>query len=248
MRNLDLLIPRSEKPTERWTWATVTQASPLRIRLDGESAALSITPENLAGALVAGERVWVQVSGRRTLVVARAGGMGVPTGTVQMFMGTTVPDGWLLLDGSTFDANEYPALADVLGTTTLPNMGDHFPIHTNDPLDVGRLGGSNTITEANMPAHDHSINHDHANTGSAGHHNHSIMFEAWQSTTTTGSDWRVVDVQNGNGANGPNYNTTTGSDGSHTHNVPAYSGNSGSAGSGTAYWQPFMSLNFIIKT
>lgn len=33
-----------------------------------------------------------------------------------------VPSGWLVTNGATFDAKSFPALAQVLGSTTLPNI------------------------------------------------------------------------------------------------------------------------------
>jgi hypothetical protein len=75
MKNLDLLIPRAPEPkSDWWSWATVTQASPLRIRLDGETDALDITPDTLTAGLAVSDRVWVQVSGRRAIVLGRSGG------------------------------------------------------------------------------------------------------------------------------------------------------------------------------
>jgi microcystin-dependent protein len=252
MRNLDLLIPRENKPTERWTWATVTQSDPLRIRLDGETVALDITPENLAGSLLPGERVWVQVSGRRVLVTGRAGGMGVPTGGVQMFMSDTAPTGWLLCDGSTFDSAAYPALAGLLGSSTLPDMRLRFPLGGDGLEALGSLGGSQVIDLSQLPAHSHSINHDHSNaTTSSDSHSHSLMFETWDTTVSQSGTGvlRVTDIQNGAGGTGANHTVNTDSD-SHSHsvNIPSYSGTSGSAGGGADYWQPFVIVNFIIKT
>jgi len=64
---------------ETWTWATVASTDPLRVRLDGDDAPLLITPENLAGGLLVGDRVWVQRYGRRLLV--HGGGEHVRLGT-----------------------------------------------------------------------------------------------------------------------------------------------------------------------
>jgi hypothetical protein len=54
-----------------YRWATVTQADPLRIRLDGDTAALPITPETLVDPylLVVGQRVWLQMFGRRIIIL-----------------------------------------------------------------------------------------------------------------------------------------------------------------------------------
>lgn len=49
-------------------WATVTQVSPLRIQLDTDTAPLTITPENLAGTQTVGNRVLVNVFGKRAIV------------------------------------------------------------------------------------------------------------------------------------------------------------------------------------
>ena len=44
------------------------------------------------------------------------------TGRLGLFHGTEVAPGYLLCDGSTFLADSYPALAQFLGSTTLPNL------------------------------------------------------------------------------------------------------------------------------
>jgi hypothetical protein len=79
MKNLELLIPQAKtEPTDQWRWATVTVSAPLRIRLDGETEALDITPDSLVGPLAVGSRVWTQTSGRRIIVAGVAGGAGAP--------------------------------------------------------------------------------------------------------------------------------------------------------------------------
>jgi hypothetical protein len=73
-RNLDLLIPRP--PGRDVTrWATVTQASPLRIKLDGDTDPLDITPDTLVAGLAVDDRVMVARFGRRLVVVGKAGGV-----------------------------------------------------------------------------------------------------------------------------------------------------------------------------
>jgi hypothetical protein len=57
-----------------FTWATVTALGPLRIRVDGDSAALVLTPESLVAALLVGSRVRVEISDRRILIHGLAGG------------------------------------------------------------------------------------------------------------------------------------------------------------------------------
>lgn len=63
-----------------WRWATVTQQSPLRIRLDGETDPLPVTPDTLLTTerMAVGDRVWVQLYGRRVVVVGRANALAAP--------------------------------------------------------------------------------------------------------------------------------------------------------------------------
>ena len=51
-------------------------------------------------------------------------GESVPLGSTISYEGSTVPAGYLECDGSTFDADRYPALAMLLGSNVLPNIGD----------------------------------------------------------------------------------------------------------------------------
>lgn len=84
LRNLDLLIPQDPdaSATDTWAWATVTSQAPLKVRLDGESAPLVITPEMLGDVPPVGARVWLQFSGRRVVAHGTAAPIvgGVPSG------------------------------------------------------------------------------------------------------------------------------------------------------------------------
>lgn len=42
---LDVLVPDAPAPTGTTAWAAVTGTSPLRVRMDGETTALPITPD-----------------------------------------------------------------------------------------------------------------------------------------------------------------------------------------------------------
>ena len=60
----------------------------------------------------------------------------IPTGVVQAFAGSTLPDGWLLCDGSAVSRTTYARLFEVIGTTygsgdgsntfNVPNLTDRF--------------------------------------------------------------------------------------------------------------------------
>ena len=61
MKGLALLKPKPAPDVSEWKWATVTDDSPLRIQLDGESSALAVTPDTLVAGLTVADRVWVQL-------------------------------------------------------------------------------------------------------------------------------------------------------------------------------------------
>lgn len=82
IQNLDRLRNPGAVEQDVSQWAVVTQASPLRIKLDGESTALPFTPDSLVKGLLVGDRVRVmlvtnkdpQFRARRTIVIGRSGG------------------------------------------------------------------------------------------------------------------------------------------------------------------------------
>ena len=69
---LDETLPAPAPAEARWVWATVTQVSPLRVRLDGDGSALNITPDDLgdASARTVDQRVYCQMLNRRLVVMA----------------------------------------------------------------------------------------------------------------------------------------------------------------------------------
>lgn len=122
-----------------------------------------------------------------------------PAGTIIATISSVASNGWLLLDGSSVtNANTaYPALWDVAptswksGTTlNLPDMSDRS-LEGQTTTTLGALGGSNTVTigSANLPTHQHSIDHGHGNDIGASqdehdhtaHHGHSHDITANQS-------------------------------------------------------------------
>lgn len=55
-------------PVDTYRWATVEAVNPLSIRLDGDTLPLPMVPECLA-LVESGNRVWVQLYGRRVIVL-----------------------------------------------------------------------------------------------------------------------------------------------------------------------------------
>lgn len=178
---------------------------------------------------------YLQVNQPR-IAVSNLVGSQVPTGVVSSFAGSTAPDGWLICDGSAISRDSYAALFETIGTTygsgdgsttfNLPNLKGKVPVGFNasetefDAL--GETGGAktHTLTEAEMPAHDHG--------GSTG------------GPEVSGSAVNVPDNSSGTLTHpgGGSFRAL----GSHVHDIP-------SDGGGGAHnnLQPYIALNYIIK-
>lgn len=163
----------------------------------------------------------------------------VPSGGLMMWPTASAPVGWLLCNGTAVSRTTYATLFAVLGTTfgsgdgsttfNLPNYTNRAPVGAGGLYAMGATGGSK---DAVVVAHTHT-----GSTNSAGAHVHQIP-------NITGPD-----VRDG----GPyNYTTNwnagtrdTSSAGSHSHTVSVDS--TGSSGT-DANMQPYLAINFIIKT
>lgn len=188
-----------------------------------------------------------------------------PVGTVYMWAAETTPANHLRLNGAAVSRTTYAALFALWGTkygagdgSTTFNLMDarvRFPLMPNLITDVGDPGGSSLITEAQLPAHTHSIG---GNTGTSTvnhtheipHHGHNIDYSSDTNVSLGGSFTRVFSVGSGGsnavsgGINSGSDRTTSSASGSHSHSLPSATG---SAGSGTNYWQPYVYLDFIVK-
>ena len=187
-----------------------------------------------------------------------------PVGVVLEYAGSSAPAGYLMADGSAVSRTTYADLFAVIGedfgsgngTTTfnLPDRRDQVAVGASGTKPLASTGGSDTatLTEANLPPHSHTINHDHPAVGtSSDAHTHTIGFEYFPNTETkVDGSLRVTDINNQTGGTGTNANGTTSSDAhSHTVDLPSFSGSSGSTGSGTAFdvTNPYVAMNYIIK-
>ena len=161
----------------------------------------------------------------------------VPVGTINAYGGATAPTGWLLCDGTS--TSGYTALAAIVGATT-PDMRGLFPMGkaaTGTGSTLRGTGGSTTITTSNMPSHTHTQNsHGHAATptGSLGG-----AFGVFGIGPTVGggaystfqASYTQVDYVTSQNDLKPQDATATNQN----------------TGGGTAYYQPFIALNYIIK-
>ena len=170
-----------------------------------------------------------------------------PVGTITAYGGTSAPTGWLLCDGSAININ-YTELIALVGANT-PDMKGRFPLGDSASLTLLATGGSTTISEANLPAHTHA-NTATASTSvtvnSGGAHTHTVNGHE----ILTGLDTIAVGLQAPNDPSPVAYTEDTASAGSHTHTATATTTvtmSNASVGSGTAYYQPHVVVNFIIK-
>lgn len=165
MKGLKLLasLLGGEPDISLWSWATVTDDSPLRVKLDGEASALPITPDTLVTGLAVNDRVWVQLvtntsparQYRRVLVLGRAGGTPFdidnvyPVGAIYMSTSSTSP---ATLFGGTWSA-----------------LQDSFLVGAGNLYAVNSTGGEAThvLTVAEMPSHTHTTR-NYAGTDLAG--------------------------------------------------------------------------------
>jgi microcystin-dependent protein len=180
----------------------------------------------------------------------------VPVGTIVATARTTAPTGWLMCDGTS--TTGYTTLASYVGATT-PDMRGRFPIGDNSTLSLLGTGGSTTIAEGNLPSHTHTVSgtSDGMNQNSTPSHTvtdpghfHTQTSE-FKDVDTPGEGSRLVINQSGIAVNPVNtISNTTGitvaaHNIAHTHTFSATT--NGGTGTGTAYFQPYLVVNYIIK-
>lgn len=210
----------------------------------------------------------------------------VPAGTIVATVAATPDTGWLFDNQAVTSAQSlYPALWAAApaswksgSTLNIPDLSDAVLVQTGgSAASLGAVGGamSVTIAEANLPAHVHTINHDHGSvtsgnqsanhthtgtTSTDGSHTHgpAVASEYLYQTLGGGSSFATGGgasyasaTTTGSGGSHSHTVTTTGVSADHTHSVdlPNYTGNSGSVGSGTALTtRPrHLGVNFQIK-
>jgi microcystin-dependent protein len=169
-----------------------------------------------------------------------------PAGIVTSFAGSTAPAGWLICDGTLKQTSAYPNLFNAIGYAYggsgsqfgVPNLKGRVPVGldaTQTEFDVlNDQGGAKTHTliTAEMPQHNHT-----GTTASSGNHAHNYQDHPRNPSVTYasgsgGQDRTAVADQ-------------TDTAGAHTHTFTT-----GNTGSGSAHnnLQPYIVLNYIIKT
>jgi microcystin-dependent protein len=167
---------------------------------------------------------------------------GVPTGSIMPFVGTVVPNGWLLCNGATFpDNTENANLKALLGGTTTPNLQGMFLRGTGTAAS-GKAGPAlKTVQQDGIASHLHDVN---LNTNLSGVHNHnngnfkSLLLVRDGGNTATGFD-------NSGSEAAIRYSEPMLDSGNHTHNVTGPTANNTN---GITETRPInYGVNYIIK-
>jgi microcystin-dependent protein len=174
-----------------------------------------------------------------------------PVGSINAYAGATAPTGWILCNGTAVVSGTHPELYALCATT--PDLRGSFALGKTAAGTGSTLlgtGGSTTIAEANLPVHSHAntaaFTGSSVNTGSTDP-SHTHTYDAPVLAT--------VNLQLGSAGitralSTSTTNTSTNSSAAHTHTVTAagtVAMTNATTGSGTAYYQPFLAVNYIIK-
>lgn len=173
--DFDILIPEPQLETFLNTrWGAVTQESPLRVKLDGDSHALEVTPATLVPYLDVGDRVLTLLSGRQAIIVGVMGGPKDKPGTIKMTASPYLPSGgWLWCNGPELSRATYARLFAEIGTiygagngtTTFmgPDLSGRVPVGRNGSIShfasLGNWGGEvdHQLKYGEMPKHGHRV-------------------------------------------------------------------------------------------
>lgn len=180
----------------------------------------------------------------------------VPAGIINQYGGSTAPSGYLMCTGQSISTTEYPALFQAIGYTyggsganfNVPNLQGRVPVGrdaTQTEFDaLGEAGGNktHTLTVNEMPSHTHTQDaHNHTQNS----HLH---------TSSSGSPF-VTDLGAGNAlptASGNNYgfrnNGANTASTTATNNATTATNQNTGGGQAHNNLQPYIVLNYIIKT
>ena len=153
---------------------------------------------------------------------------GVPTGSIMMWYTATPPTGWLICNGQS--TTGYTALAAVVGAS-VPNMQQRVPVGQNSGTfsTLGAIGGAET--------HTLSIGQVPSVTGGFTFHG----------SEGGGPAWNAYGALGGSPVNGSYYRTPGGSTYG-ASSIYAVSFNNGGGGQAHNNLQPYIVVNYIIKT
>lgn len=190
-------------------------------------------------------------------------GESAPAGSLVMFAGAAAPYGYLLCDGAAVSRTTYAALFAVIGTSygvgdnattfNIPDLRGRVPLGAGTgagltPRVLATTGGAESVTlDATMiPGHTHAGttdsagSHTHSSNAVGGQGNYGLALANGNDTaTSTDGSLGELNVWTVPGA------LTINANGDHTHTFTT--GSTGGGGS-HANMQPWLAINYIIKT
>lgn len=186
---------------------TPALSSDIIVRCISLDSALSRHVADVLTALM-NEREWLEVEDTVADVIASAS-VTVEDYYNQMLVGSVFPwlvnppDGWLLLDGTTYANADYPELSGILpshlisgANFTLPDVENAFPFGVLAEDDGGQVDGSNTLnlTIGQLPSHTHTYNNPVAGVETIGAGAPAPSIVSATPATSTGSTGSGDDV------------------------------------------------------
>lgn len=214
---------------------------------------------NLILKIGTGSTAWSSLQGISLPATAAAATPGI----ISQFAGSTAPAGYLLCQGQEIAISAHPALHAVLGTTygaltngsggtgtthfRIPNFQGRVPVGVGTApsgngvalKSLATSGGDETvaITEAQMPSHNHS-----GTTSTNGSHSHVLEDSYLQGVPVGGGSTVFAGNRQYSGWGDTRYVQAAGD---HSHTITTNSKGSGSAHNNL---QPYIVVNYIIKT
>lgn len=231
------------RPPDRYGVVSTIDAANLKcgVVLNGETNAILVNMGSIKPTFV-GQSVRIS-GGQSDRYISDVFGsvQDCPIGTVVMWLTNTAPTGWLMCNGTTFNATNYPVLNTLLGGNTLPDLRSKFPYGASGtgsaPAVKSTAGAATvTLTSTELPSHTHTgVDHLHP-TGS---------LQKTQLAGSTNSDNTGGSVVQGQAA-GRFIGTQTGGT---TTGAADRSLTTGATGTGSAFsiLPPYYAVNFIIR-
>ena len=158
----------------------------------------------------------------------------IPPGTIAMWPSNTIPKGWLLCDGSIYDQAAYPALFAVIAENYTSGDYPQLPdLRTRVPYATGSIAATGGVSTVTLSA---------AESGLKSHtHTYTDFYPTTEFAACSGSG--VGSLKTGATA----LETSTGVYVSVNGNILSYPSGK-SATSAHTNLQPYLLINFIIKT
>jgi microcystin-dependent protein len=193
-----------------------------------------------------------------TWLLANSPAWTPPPGLIMAFAGTSAPPGYVMCDGSSYSTTTFAALFNVIGTTygsgvgtfAVPDLRGKVVVGAisafSPSFPLGTTGGEYThqLSLTELASHTHSVtspNHTHSATDSGHTHTVTNAFNQTIQGLQTGGATYFLPAQISTGVGNANITVGASSAGITTTN---------SNGSNTPHnnIQPYLSLNYVIKT